>query len=150
MILDTVRDLGRYEGLHPLFPRAFSLIAGGGLARLPLGRHELEGSRLYVNIGHERRRPPALSPLEAHRKYIDIHVPLHGSDRIGWKPLVDCVQLRKLYDAASDVVFFSDEPAQWFTLAPGCVAVFFPEDVHAPLAGEGTILKAVFKVMKVE
>ena len=102
---------------------------------------------MYVSVGVEKRRPRAHAPLEAHRKYVDIHVPLQGSDLIGWKTLSSCVKLRQLYHSANDVMFFSDEPESWLTVGVGSFAIFFPEDAHAPLVGEGTILKAVFKVM---
>ena len=146
MILDTADRIGRYAGLHPAFPRAFSMIADGRLAELSPGRHDVDGENFYVSLGVERKRPRERSPLEAHRKYIDIHVPLKGADHIGWKPLADCVHLRQLYDAGKDVAFFSDDPDLWFPVAPGCFAIFFPDDAHAPLTGEGTILKAVFKI----
>jgi beta-galactosidase beta subunit len=44
------------------------------------------------------------------------------------------------------VGFFYDRPTTWLTLSAGQFAVFFPEDAHAPLAGQGGVHKAVVKV----
>jgi YhcH/YjgK/YiaL family protein len=147
MILDAVAQARRYSSLHPSFSLALSMVKNGSVARMPPGRHEIAGTSLYLSIGSERRKPPAQCLLEAHRRYIDIHVPMRGSDLIGWKPLAECVKLHRLYSDENDVALFSDEPAAWLKLEPGTIAIFFPEDAHAPLAGEGSVLKAVFKVL---
>ena len=45
-----------------------------------------------------------------------------------------------------DVVFYSDMPDMYFELTDNQFAIFFPEDVHAPMIGEGEIKKLVIKV----
>ncbi len=37
-------------------------------------------------------------------------------------------------------------PDMYFKLTAGQFAIFFPEDVHAPMIGEGTIKKLIIKV----
>jgi biofilm protein TabA len=44
------------------------------------------------------------------------------------------------------VRFFSDTPDMFFQLTGGQFAIFFPEDVHAPMIGKGEIKKIVIKV----
>jgi YhcH/YjgK/YiaL family protein len=41
---------------------------------------------------------------------------------------------------------FHDEADTFFQLTNGQFAIFFPEDVHAPMIGEGEIKKLVIKV----
>ena len=48
-----------------------------------------------------------------------------------------------------DVMFYDDEPSTYFTLDEGEIGIFFPQDAHAPLVGDGRVKKAVVKV-KVE
>ena len=48
-----------------------------------------------------------------------------------------------------DVMFYDDEPSTYFTLGEGEIGIFFPQDAHAPLVGDGRVKKAVVKV-KVE
>ena len=50
------------------------------------------------------------------------------------------------FDAARDVTFFSDRPDSWLSLPAGHFAIFFPDDAHAPLAGRGTLKKAIVKI----
>ena len=50
------------------------------------------------------------------------------------------------YNAEKDVQFYNDTPETFFQLRDGQFAIFFPEDVHAPMIGEGTIKKLVIKV----
>ncbi|HEV8079726.1 MAG TPA: YhcH/YjgK/YiaL family protein [Chitinophagaceae bacterium] len=50
------------------------------------------------------------------------------------------------YNAEKDVVFYSDVPDMYFELTDNQFAIFFPEDVHAPMIGEGGIKKLVVKV----
>lgn len=146
MILDLLSHAGRYATLHPGFALAFEFIERTDLAALEPGRHVIDGDRLYVGISDERGRGRSAARLEAHRRYIDIQCAIGGSDRIGWRSLDDCSQVADDYVPERDIVFFRDEPDCWFTLRPGAFTILFPEDAHAPLAGEGAVRKAVFKV----
>ena len=44
------------------------------------------------------------------------------------------------------MTFYSDAPGMYFQLTDNQFAIFFPEDVHAPMIGEGEIKKMVIKV----
>jgi YhcH/YjgK/YiaL family protein len=50
------------------------------------------------------------------------------------------------YSAEKDVLFYEDLPELFFELKPAHFAIYFPDDVHAPMIGEGTIKKLVVKV----
>jgi beta-galactosidase beta subunit len=43
-------------------------------------------------------------------------------------------------------MFFRDRPDSWLSLPAGRLAIFFPDDAHAPLAGRGTLKKAIVKI----
>ena len=64
---------------------------------------------------------------------------------MGWSPLAACRQPLP-FEASEDVGFFSDVPASWILVPEGSFALFFPDDVHAPLAGSGRVKKVVLKV----
>jgi YhcH/YjgK/YiaL family protein len=146
MILDRVDNAARYSPLHPGFRAAFEFLRGDQLAKLPPGRHPIDGERLYVMIGEDPGRGHAGAKLEAHRRYIDIQCPLAGTDEIGWRPFAECSQIDMPYSDERDVMLFRDEPSDWFTVGAGEFVIFYPQDVHAPLAGSGSLRKAVFKV----
>jgi len=155
MILDTLATADRYTSLHPAFARAFAylrdanwaelLSAAEGAARHST-RHAIDGDRVYVSIDHVDGRGREAARLEAHRRYIDVQFTIDGHEEIGWKPLGDCAVTAIAYDDAKDVMVFSDRPDSWLSLPAGHFAIFFPDDAHAPLAGRGTLKKAIVKI----
>jgi len=144
MIVDRIENAGRYAPLHPHFMQAFDFLRDAA-GKEPV-RYDLLGEQLYVMISQQQGKPEADAFLEAHRKYIDIHFCIHGVERIGWKHLSTCTTVDKQYDAENDFMTFADRPKDWVSLSQGMIAIFFPEDAHAPLVSDGTIHKAVVKV----
>jgi YhcH/YjgK/YiaL family protein len=84
--------------------------------------------------------------FEAHNSYIDIQVLISGVEQMGWKPRNTCTQPKGEFNTEKDVIFYNDKPDMYFQLQPGQFAIFYPEDVHAPMIGEGPIKKLVIKV----
>jgi YhcH/YjgK/YiaL family protein len=84
--------------------------------------------------------------FECHNANIDIQLCIKGVETLGWKPRQDCKSEREPYNAEKDVLFYTDKPDMFFQLTDGQFAIFFPEDVHAPMIGEGEIKKLVIKV----
>jgi len=146
MIQDRLENAERYYGLHPGFRVAFEFLKTQNLRELPLGRQEIDGTRLFVLVARDPGRGRAGAKLEAHRKYIDIQYVIAGDEVIGVQPTVECKAIAEPYNPARDIIFFADKVEKWISLPPGTFIVFFPEDAHAPLAGDGEVHKAVVKV----
>ena len=146
MILDRIDRWERYAHLHPLFPQAFAYLLRDDLAAIPPGRHAVLGDRLYASVEERDGRGRDGARIEAHRTYIDIQYTIRGTDVMGWRALEDCKQVTELYDPARDVAFFGDRPDTWLVVPAGHFAIFFPEDGHAPLAGDGPLKKVVMKI----
>src|ERR1700722_10755458 len=147
MILDTIARSDQYLRLHRGFAAGFSFFKRPDLLDLATGRYEIDGREVYALVdrespgrGHEGAR------LEAHRCYIDIQTSADGRELIGWQPLADCHTVETPYNADRDVGFFADRPKVWLPLAPGAFMIFFPDDAHAPLAGQGMLHKVVIKL----
>lgn len=146
MIFDVLANAGRYEALHPLFPKAFAFLRNTDLMALAPGRYPIEGEALFAIIEEADGRARADARLECHRKYIDIQLVLQGVDEMGWKPLCDCREPVAEYSDKRDIRFFFDAPASWITVPAGAYCVFFPEDAHAPLVSASPIRKVVLKI----
>jgi len=146
MILTPLDAADAYVTLHGGFAAAIAFLRSADIAKLPPGKHEVDGERLFVLIAEDPGRGRDGAPLEAHRRYIDLQLVVDGVDTMGWRPLSNCRQPHGEFDAAKDIVFFDDAPATWFDVPAGSLAIFFPNDAHAPLAGEGRPRKAVVKV----
>jgi biofilm protein TabA len=146
MIFSTLSQSDRYNGLHPLFPRAFEYICHTDLKSLAAGHYPIIGDDLFAIVEHVPGRTREAAQLESHRRYIDIQMVLEGVDEMGWKPLADCSEPADDYSAEKDIQFFRDAPASWIAVPPGAFCIFFPEDAHAPLVSTGSIRKVVIKI----
>ena len=147
MIIDTINNSSKYLGLHPLFSKAFDFINQNDVANLPDGVLEItEGLKVIVNTANGKTAEASLAKFECHDKNIDIQVCVKGLETIAWKPREKCFTPNGEYNPEKDVRFFNDAPDMSFQLTDGQFAIFYPEDVHAPMIGEGEIKKLVFKV----
>ena len=146
MILDRLSEAAKYEPLHSLFSQAFEWLRNSDLKGLTPGKYELAADKLYALVSDDQGRTMAGAKLESHRRYLDIQYVVHGDEVIGWRPLAACSQIDQPYDATRDIMFFADKPETWLALAPGTFTVFWPCDVHAPLAASGAVRKVVIKV----
>lgn len=131
---------------NPAFAQAFAFLRRCDLPMLPSGKIVIDDERMFCIISNGQGRQRAEAKLEAHRRYIDVHYIIAGTDEMGWKATADCTIPDRPYDSANDVEFFQDEPASWTTVPAGSFTVFFPQDAHAPLVGIGVIHKAVVKI----
>ena len=50
MICDTLQHLVRYRGLHPNLDTAIDYLLTHDLAALPLGRTEVDGDKVFINL----------------------------------------------------------------------------------------------------
>ena len=146
MILDTLTNAGRYDALHPLFAEAFRFLSRDDLSTLKPGRYEIDGERLFAMIAKGPARRAEEAQLEVHDRYIDIQYVIAGNDVMGWRPRGECAEVARDLLADGDLLFFAEAPRTWFSVDPGAFAVFFPEDAHLPMTGEGEIHKVVVKV----
>ena len=118
------------------------------MAAIDQAAYEIRPNKqLRAFIGSEPMRSAEAAKLEAHRHYIDIQIPLDGSEGYGWRPTQELTQSVAGYQAERDVEFFHDRPSAHIHVRPGEFLILFPEDAHAPLIGnEAEIKKLVFKI----
>ena len=147
MIIDTLANASKYTSLNPLFAQAFDYIKKQDLVNLPVGVSDIgEGLKMIVSVGNGKTQAVSLEKFECHDKNIDIQICVNGLETIGWKPREKCVQPNGDYNTEKDVRFFNDSPDMYFQLTDNQFGIFYPEDVHAPMIGEGEIKKVVIKV----
>ena len=106
----------------------------------------IDGDELHASVSNKDGVTAADAKFEAHNNYIDIQVCPTGKEELGWKPRNKTVSPKEAYNAEKDVTFFNDEMDTYFELTAGQFAIFYPEDVHAPMIGEGPVKKLVVKV----
>ena len=146
MILDSLDNADRYTALHPAFKRVFAFLRSPSLNAVEPGRLEIDGARLYALASHLPGKSPDEARLEAHRRYIDVHYLISGTESMGWRGLADCRVEERAYDPEKDLLSLSDDPAVWITIHPGTFVVLYPGDAHAPMVSSGMVQKVVLKV----
>ncbi|HVZ24782.1 MAG TPA: YhcH/YjgK/YiaL family protein [Sediminibacterium sp.] len=148
MIADSLSQATSYAALHPLFTKAFDYILSTDLEKLEPGKWDIDGDQLKAIVSDKPgvRAEESTAKFECHNRYIDIQVCIHGKETIGWKPRTSCQQPKGAYNPEKDVMYYNDAPDMYFGLCDRQFAIFYPEDVHAPMIGEGMIKKLVVKV----
>lgn len=146
MIIDKIENLSNYIPLNPLFGEIVDFLQMHSLNTLNVAKNILSDSDVRLNIDQTPAKSKEEARLEAHRIFIDIQIPINGSEMMGYTPLDYCPIPAAPYDAEKDIVFY-DGPAQnYIKVEPGMFIIFFPEDAHAPCINTQSIKKAIFKV----
>jgi YhcH/YjgK/YiaL family protein len=147
MIVEHLSNAKKYFSLNPRFEKAFGFLFNNDLNTLDERKYEIDGAEVYATFMVRQGLAPEAAKHEAHDRYIDIQVCVSGKETFGWSHRTDCKNIKGEYNPEKDVIFYADKPDTYVAIKPGQFAVFFPEDVHAPLIGNGEIKKVVVKVI---
>lgn len=146
MIVDTLENLEKYASLNPLFAQAIEFLTSHDLNAMEVGKTELKGKDLFVNVAQAKPKTKEEAKLETHRDFIDIQIPLTGIEVMGYTAAKDCVPADAPYNAEKDITFFEGLAQAYITVKPGMFAVFFPQDAHAPGITPDGVKKVIVKV----
>lgn len=115
----------------------------------PLGKHDIDGNRLFYLISEDSTEPFADRRAEYHAKYLDIQIVLKGQEGMTFstlpagKPDTDWL-------ADKDIAFLPEGVQEkTLVLSEGDFVVFWPGEVHKPLCAVGKpakVRKAVVKM----
>ena len=145
MIIDTLDNLAKYEGVNPLFKDVVAFLRDHDLNALEPGKHLIKDKDLFVNITTAKGRTPDAAVLETHINMIDIQIPLDAAETYGYTPLCDLPEAE--YNAEKDITKYEGMAQSFVECQPGMFAIFFPQDGHAPcISMNPEIKKAIFKV----
>ena len=147
MILDSLLNSGLYESIHPRFKQAFDFLRNTDLAAYPLGKVELDGKNLFVNVVDATGKTVETAKLETHNRYIDIQVPVTTTETMGWVAGNSLKEITDAYNPEKDITFFADKASNFIKVQPNEFVVFFPEDGHQPQIFEGVHKKVIVKVL---
>ena len=146
MILDSLKNLRNYESLHPNFAKAMDFLLNNDLNSLPLGRNEICGDTIFANVMEARPRTKEEVPLEVHRKYIDIQVPISADEVMGYTPLEQLPECE--YSEANDVALYPVGmlASSYVEVKNTMFTIFFPHDGHAPAVTPVPVKKVIVKI----
>jgi biofilm protein TabA len=151
MIIDQIQNRAFYRQLGSRVGEVLEYLAATDFTKMPDGKYELDGQRMFALVQRYRPKPLAEIVWEAHRKYIDVQYVVQGAERMGYLPLGEGMTVKKDYDLQRDIIFY-DVQGDLFIVPERSFVVFAPQDVHAPgltvdgpVSG-GEVLKVVVKV----
>jgi len=148
MVVDTLDNLDKYVSLNPLFAKAIEYLKSTDLNSIEPGtKVELKGSDLCVNFAHAAPKSKEQAKLETHNKFIDIQIPLSGTEIMGYTPGKDCLPVDAPYNEEKDITFFEGLAETYISVKPGMFAIFFPQDGHAPAISQNGVKKVIVKVL---
>lgn len=145
MILCTVKDAAIYGTISPLVKEAIDWLTAWDESTFKVGKEALP-SGVVIKFQEPALVPADKAHMEAHKKFIDIQVPLKGVEVMGWAPVEGLKNVLQPYNEEKDVAFYGDSASTLFNVLPGQMAVFFPEDAHAPNIGTGNHRKLCIKI----
>lgn len=144
--LDKLKEYVKDEtSLHAVV----SFLENSDLKSLEVGRHNIIGQSLYVNIDEYETQLFEERNYEIHRKYIDVQCILEGQESIF---IEDGAKLQNkiTYDAEKDVAFLEDgENVVEVKMHANDFLVIYPHEAHKPcvqLEQSCHVRKAVFKI----
>ena len=148
MLISSLATAEQYYALHPLLRTLFKYVRTHDLLPMPAGRITLQGDELYINVNDAVCVADGERPFEAHRQYLDVHIPLSGAETRRWKPVSKLGDPYQAYDAAADCALWTaTDDSLRLTIEPGMFCIDFPDDAHAPALGDGeTLRKLIAKV----
>lgn len=117
------------------------------MGQMENGSYPVDGDKVYVNIASYETMPAEERKWEAHKKYVDIHYVLDGTEQIDLN-FIDSME-QGVYVEPDDFLPLEGEKNASVVMGPGDYLVCFPEDGHKP--GVMTdkpchIKKGIFKV----
>lgn len=148
MILDTLDRLEKYGYISPLMDKVLDFFQKTDLSTLEPGRIVLQGDDLFVNVNRQGALTRQEVPIEAHKEYIDIQVPISSDEEMGFISASFMPAPSVPYSAEKDVAFFPDQCDTYLNVRKGMFTVFFPGEGHAPAITKDGIIKLIVKIRK--
>ena len=150
MIVLHKDQIPAYLGMDTRLDAGLQLIADGCMDRTELGRVDVSDC-LYHNTQRYETKPFADTRYESHEQWIDIQYLRAGQEQMD---ILLCREgLRETErKPEADVMFYEPDGEIYpnrLNLAPGMLAIFYPEDIHRPCICAGqpeTVEKVVLKV----
>jgi biofilm protein TabA len=119
------------KGLEILEP-AFRFLETHPLGEMAPGRYPIDGERIYATISVDKTIAVEKNRFEAHRKYIDVHYLVRGTEMIGYAPVSALKEKQAYLEDKEAALYEVPKKYRRFVLKPGEFVVFFPGQAHMP------------------
>lgn len=154
MIYDGLDVIERYRGLSRGLDVLIDWLGKNDPKDLPLGRTEIDGSRVFANVMEAKTKRREDARFEFHHRYADVQIDLEGEERFFTTPGATDVTVE--YDETADkghcLASEGNDDILSGTLAHDHFVMYVPGEPHMcnivmPEAEVGHIKKICFKVI---
>jgi YhcH/YjgK/YiaL family protein len=146
MIVDRIENAKLYKGFGHGVAEALDYLTRTDLAKLPNGKQEIDGERLFAVVQRYQGKPLAEAKWEYHRKYLDLQFVVSGDELMGYAPWDDKLSVEMAYDAAKDAGLVQAKGVM-APVSSGMFAVFAPLELHAPSLAANPAKPDIFKIV---
>lgn len=154
MILGHIAQPNTYQYLPAVIRQCVTFLTETDMEALSVGRHDIDGDNIFVNVMEFTTQPADEKLAEAHKEYIDIQFLISGEEQIGFSLACANNPIAKEYDKEADFYLLEEVKTEsQVVLLPKMFAIFLTEQPHKPgciVSGAASvpIKKAVVKVHK--
>lgn len=134
MIYDQICKASRYANTNKNIKTALDFIMEHqNDEKLEDGRYELVPDEVIIHVLSKNTVPADEAEMEIHKKYMDIHYMIEGSERCGITPMTPELERMIPYDPETDNGFFQCDNTFEVTVNPGEFYAVWPMEPHRPL-----------------
>ena len=147
MVFGNLDHIEEFSFLEEEIKECFDYARTHDLASFERGSHEIDGEGLFVNIVEYTTTVPEERFWEAHKKYLDVHLMLSGTEQIDLNFIQNME--KKEFVEKNDFLPLEGEKNSFVQLKKGDFLVCYPSDGHrtaVAVKGPERIKKAIFKV----
>ncbi|MEB6335243.1 N-acetylneuraminate anomerase [Serratia rhizosphaerae] len=150
MILNSLFNPRYGQGLSSDLAGILTQVRQQDLPNLPLGRHDIDGERIFMEVVELTTEPAEHKRAELHYQYLDIQILLSGEERIDYGlpgSEIHCEAYQQQQDCQQADI---RRPWQTLHMTPGMFVLFFPFEPHkagCQLHSPQRIKKAIVKVL---
>jgi len=131
MIVDRLPLISTYKGHNTNLDQAIDFLLTLNISELQYGNIECQGDNISASYCRLYPSEKSHELFEAHRKHIDIHVCLHGTENILFSH-ISSLQQNGEYNKEKDFELLQGRVEQSITLRSNDFALCFPQDAHIP------------------
>ena len=149
MIYDRLENMEQYLGLFENLDICIQWVQKHDLSKLPLGRTEIKGSSVFVNVMDCESVGAEEMHFEAHQKYMDMMTMTEGSQM--FQIALEDIEEVKPFDKEGDIALYDGSVSCAGVLDTDRFVVFMTNELHKTniaAAGERKGHKIVFKIAR--
>lgn len=149
MIFLSIHANKKSVKLPAAIEKALDYLKENDFTAMEPGVYEIQGKDIYAQVFDADTKPAKEQRPEVHEKYIDVQFLASGKERLGFTPDTGKYEVDERFDERDLIFYKSVENEGFIESRPGCVCIFFPEDVHRPACVSGEPMKVRKVVVKV-